>query len=171
MQKIRFVFIFVLFLGVFNFLFALDPSPEGILDVKVAVSESPSYISDWVKKSSEEPIFIKAIKEIKPGQTFYVAFIVSGFGVNEQGFMDLEADLILKSPDGEVGFEQKNASKAKGPVGSVNAFVMLDPALDLTLQKENDPGVYVIKAVVKDNVLNKTATGDYEIKLTDLSQM
>jgi len=116
MKLIKLTFLSLVLFMAFN-VFSFGQDPQGKLAVQVVVSDSPEYINQWVKKSFEEPVFIKAIKEVKPEQTFYVAFIVNGYGVTKGGLMDIEADLILIASDGEVGFEQKNACSVKGPAG------------------------------------------------------
>jgi len=164
MRLITLTFLGLLLFMAFN-IFALDPNPQGELDVQIAVSGSPEYIRQWIRRSSSEPIFIKSIKEVVPGQTFYVAFIVTGYGINEKGMIDLIGDFVLEGPNGEIIVDRKKICISKGPIIVPTGFVMLDPALDLTLEEESPEGVYVIKAVVRDNVFNRTAKGEYNITL------
>ncbi len=44
-------------------------------------------------------------------------------------------------------------------------FVMLDPAIDFTLEKTDPPGIYVFRAEVLDRVSNKKAMGEWRVLL------
>ncbi len=77
---------------------------------------------------------------------------------------NLVGDFILENPDGSIQFNEKNIFTHKKLITKAfTGFVMLDPAIDLT-PEENDPkGACVIKILVRDNVFNNTATGEYSI--------
>lgn len=144
--------------------FAFDPSPTGQLEVMVAVSASPEYIKEWVASHYNQPITIKTVKEIKQNQMVYASAIVSGFGVTDKGGVDLSGDFILLDPKGKASIEQKDIFHVKVEKGPApGGFIMLDPALDLMVEESDPEGVYILKAVVRDNVLGKTASGEYKL--------
>lgn len=72
----------LLFLLPFNVCAELTPGPKaqsaGDLAILVTASDSLKYIQDWVSTSSEKPITIRRITEIKPEQLAYCAFLVTG---------------------------------------------------------------------------------------------
>ncbi|OGX34252.1 MAG: hypothetical protein A3I43_04265 [Omnitrophica WOR_2 bacterium RIFCSPLOWO2_02_FULL_50_19] len=144
--------------------FAFDPSPAGKLEVMVAVSASPEYIKEWTASHYNQPITIKTVGEIKQNQVVYASAIVSGFGVTEKGGVDLSGDFILLDPNGKMSLEQKDIFHVKMEKGQApGGFIMLDPALDLMVEESDPEGVYILKAVVRDNVLGKTASGEYKL--------
>ena len=144
--------------------FAFDPSPAGKLEVMVAVSASPEYIKEWTASHYNQPITIKTVGEIKQNQVVYASAIVSGFGVTEKGGVDLSGDFILLDPNGKMSLEQKDIFHVKMEKGQApGGFIMLDPALDLMVEESDPEGVYILKAVVRDNVLGKAASGEYKL--------
>jgi len=148
-------------------LFAFDPKPSGELKVDVVASTSQDYIKEWVSTSFKNTIHITPVKQVVPDQTFYVAVIVTGYGVNDKGLTDLDGDFVLQNPDGTLMFDEKNVFAHKKSMTHPEGFIMMDPAIDLTLEKKDQRGVYIFKATVKDNVLNKTISGEYNFTLVD----
>lgn len=147
--------------------FSLGPNPEGELSIQVVAAASPDYIREWVSAPSAHDIHIDRISEIVPEQTFYVAVIVTGYGLNTSTMTDLTGDLVLQNPDGSIQFDEKamfSHRRKMGKQGRVS-FLMMDPAVDLVLEEGDQRGVFVVKAIVTDRVLGKTATGEYEIVL------
>jgi len=165
MFKLRLFLVFLLMLGICAHAFALDAETAEGLNVQVAVTDAFRF-SDWSKKKREKRS-IKTINEVKPEQTFYIGVLVSGFGIDNQGAIDLTADLTLRSPDGKVYYEQKNACRSKGVIPPDNIFVMLNPTLDFILKKDDYPGIYALEVMVKDNILNNAARGEYKLALVN----
>ena len=146
--------------------FALDPNPPGELSVVISVSDTPDFIKQWVRTHPEKPGYIKNLNEVSIGHLFHVAFIVTGYEINNKGKADLVGDFILLAPDGSIGAERKDTCinkqyMKKYPIG----FVMLDPAIDLRFEEGTPLGVYVVKAIVRDKVSNKIVVGEYSITL------
>lgn len=171
MKKIVFLLITGLFLTIPLKGFALDAQPQGQLEVIVVACSSPNFINEWVGASYAHAPTIETIKEVKRGQTMYVAVIVSGFGIDNKGGTDLVGDFMLLEPDAKVATEQKNVFHYKANRGGLTGgFVMMDPTLDLVLEEGDAEGAYTIRAVVRDNVLNKTATGEYKVVLKEAAK-
>ena len=147
--------------------FAVGLSDQETLSVQVVVSDSSDFIKEWMVKPPHETIHLKPVKDIVPGQTIYVAVVVSGYGVNNNGQIDLVGDFIIKSPDGTTQVENNKISTHKKNFGGTGGFIMLDPAIILTFEEEDPRGTFVIKTVIKDNVLKKTGLGEYRISLRD----
>lgn len=157
--------IFFLFLSV-NAL-ALDPNPEGELAIQVVASATPEYIEEWVRTPPEHSSMINGVRQVIPEQTFYVAVIVTGYGLGEKSETDLIGDFILQNPDGTVMFDEKNVFAHKRVMKHRIGFVMLDPAVDLTLEEDDQRGTYTFQATVHDKVSGKTQRGEYKITLRD----
>jgi len=168
MKKISVYFILGL-LALFPLInaFSFDANPSGQLRVDVVAAASGDYIKEWVSTSFKDAIHITPIKEVISDQTFYVAVIVTGYGVNDKGMTDLAGDFILQNPDGTLMFDEKNVFTHRKSMTHSEGFVMMDPAIDLTLEKKDQRGVYIFKATVKDNVLGKTISGEYSFTLLD----
>ena len=156
--------VLLLFLPVL--VFAVDPNPPGELRVDVVASANYDYIDKWTHTSPETAIHIKPIKYVIPNQTFYVAILVSGYGVDDKGKPDLSGGFVLQNPDGTLMFDEKNVFKllyAKSY--PKHSFIIMDPAIDLVLEQKDQEGMYVFKGIITDKVLNKTAIGEYRVTL------
>lgn len=168
MKKISRYFIFgLLILLPFFSAFSFDANPSGQLRVDVVAAASPDYIKQWVSTSFKDTIHIVPIKEVISDQTFYVAIIVTGYGINDKGMTDLVGDFVLQNPDGTLMFDEKNTFEHKKYMTHPEGFIMLDPAINLTLEKKDQRGVYTFKATIKDNILNKSVSGEYTFTLLD----
>jgi hypothetical protein len=155
-----------IFLGFVSVVAAEGPDSGPQLDVKVVASASPEFIKEWIGAHYNQTVEIDPVTEVKPEQVFYVAAIVSGFGLTPEGGTDITGDLILVEPDGTIAYEQKDIFSHKVASGHPpEGFIMLDPAVDMALEEEDPEGSYTIKAVVRDKVLNQEAAGEYSVQL------
>jgi len=147
--------------------YAFDPNSPGELKVDVVASNSPEYVQQWVNTSFKEVIHIKPAKEVIPEQTIYVAVIVTGYEINDNGTVNLTGDFALQNPDGTLMFNEKNAFMYKRPITHQKGFVMMNPVINLTLENKDQRGIYIFKAFVKDNICQKTAVGEYTFTLVN----
>jgi len=166
MQKIFAFFIFGLLtllpsINVYSF----DANQSGQLRVDVVASVSSDYIKEWASTSFKDTIHIVPLKEVTPNQTFYVAIIITGYGVSDKSMTDLTGDFVLQNPDGTLMFDEKNVFTHNKSMTHPEGFVMMYPAIDLTLEDKDRKGLYTFRATVKDNVLNKTVSGEYSFTL------
>jgi hypothetical protein len=142
--------------------------PQGALGAIVVVSDSRDFIKEWVGASYSYAPHIKTIHEIERNQTFYGAVVVNGYGVDNQGKIDLTGDLMILEPDGKVLFEDKDKLKIKMEKGGLpGGFLMFEATFGFVLEDSDPLGTYTVKAIVTDNILNKVATGEYKITLRE----
>ncbi len=165
MKKIVVIFIIILAAFSLGNTFAFDAKPSGELKVDVVISASQEYIKEWISSSFKSAVHIIPAKQVVPDQTFYVAVIVTGYGMNDNKMTDLTGDFVLQNPDGSLMFDEKNIFAHKKSMTHPEGFIMMDPSLDLTLEKKDQRGVYVFRATVKDKVLNKMVSGEYSFTL------
>lgn len=137
--------------------YAEDPRRPGDLKLDIVISDTSQYIEDWVRKPAAEGIHIRRVKEFAFGQTLHVAFLVTGYTLDDKSNTDVTVDHQVIAPNGTVLFDEPNYSKAKGPMGPSPSFVMTDPALDLVFDEEDIEGTYRIEATVHDNVAHGEA--------------
>lgn len=137
--------------------YAEDPGRPGDLKLDIVISDTPQYIEDWVRKPAAEGIHIRPVKEFAFGQSLHVAFLVTGYSLDDKSNMDVTVDHQVIGPNGTILFDEPNYSKAKGPMGPSPSFVMADPAMDLVFDEEDPEGTYRIEATVHDNVARREA--------------
>lgn len=148
-------------------LFAEESETKNELKVEIIVSESPSFISEWIGSRYSHSPRITRIKEIEQEKMFYMAVIVGGYSLDDNSSTDITGDFMLLGPDGSVSLEDKNIFKHKVEMEQDHAtgFIMLDPTLDIVLEEGDPQGFYTIKITVHDNTLDKESTNQYRLKL------
>jgi len=145
---------------------AINPNPPGKLEIIVAISGSPRYIEDWVKKPSSQPIVIKRLKQLKLGGTAYIGFIITGHRTDPNGTPNLEVDYVIRKPDGSIVFQEESAAKVQYKTGE-GGFVMADPALDFTVDPGDPLGTWRVEATVRDILEKSEAKGTAKILVVE----
>ena len=156
---IRYFFYVLLFL--FNFgALALNTDEIAPLKLEILVSSSPKFIKEWVSTPPEKVISVNSLRKSQPNQTIYIAFIASGYAIDRNGMVDLVAHWSLLTPNGNVLFSERNYAfynkKIRKP-----GYVMLDPALDIVLDKEDSEGMYKIIGILEDRIGNTKKEKNY----------
>ena len=146
--------------------YGLAPEPMGSLKAYAVSSDTPRYIEEWVTKSSSHGPVIRVVTSFAPGETAYTAVIVTGYTVGENGAISLEAGFEIIKPDGEVFFEENKYAKLRSTGHKQVAFVMLDPALDISFDDGDPEGIYDLRFYVTDNLTGKTIEASEKITLT-----
>ena len=88
-----------------------NPQPQGQLEAITIVSASPDFIKEWVGASYSHAPHIQRIKDANRNQTIYCAIIVSGYGIDKNGKIDLIGDYELVEPDGKITMQEKGMFK------------------------------------------------------------
>lgn len=145
--------------------YAEDPEPPGNLKLVVALSDTHQYIDDWVRKPATEGIDIHRVEEFVFGQTLHVAFLVTGYTLDDKSNMEVTVDHQVIAPNGTILFDEPNYSKEKGPMPPSPSFVMTDPAMDLVFDEEDPEGTYRIEATVHDKVARREAHASTEFNV------
>jgi hypothetical protein len=146
---------------------AVHASPEGELRVELIAAATPEYIREWVNTPHEHDVHVKRLRVVSSEQTFYVAVVATGYELDEQGMTDLICGWRLIGPSSTPLADERQFVSHKKRMTHRTGFVMLDPAIDLTLEVADERGLYTIEATVEDRVSGKTASNSYQIRLTD----
>jgi len=137
------------------------------LKLEMIVAESPNFISKWMGSSYSHAPHITRIKEVEQEQMFYIAVVVSGYGLNSKNFTDITGDFMLLEPDRSISLEEKNIFKHRIEMNNdrLTGFIMLDPTLDIILEEGDPQGIYTIRITAQDNTLSKKIEKEHEITL------
>ena len=142
----------------------LQPKPPGSLALHVAISEDPSFASEWMATPSTHPIKFRRLREAFIGQTVHVAFIVSGHRADAAGIPDLVIDVVVRRPDGEVLFEEAAYARVTYRTGE-GGFVLGNAIMDLLLEAGDPTGTWIFEATVHDQRAGTRATGRAELSV------
>jgi hypothetical protein len=142
----------------------VDPNTTGKLQLIIGVGATPKYLEEWVSTPTSTPARVDRIKEIKPEQTAYIGFFVTGYSLDKNKNVNCAVDVTIYNPKGQVLFSLPQYAKINGS-NEENGFLALDPALDFTLEASDPEGTYKIEGIITDNISGKTAALTYELKL------
>jgi hypothetical protein len=147
----------------------LQPKPPGSLALHVAISEDPSFATEWMSTPSTHPIKFRRLREAFIGQTVHVAFIVSGHRVDAAGMPDLVIDVAVRHPNGEVLFEEAAYARVLYQTGE-GGFVLGNAIMDLMLEVGNPTGTWTFEATVHDHRAGTRATGRAELSVAPANE-
>lgn len=142
--------------------------PKSELMVNIVASETTDFINSWLSTPFNVKPYIKEVREVIPDQTFYVAFLISGFKSDIKGHYNFIVHWTLYKPDGSIMLEQKNYARGIGIMPDKPSFIMADPALDLMLEKADPLGIYRLVAIVEDRVTNIKSESEKKIVLVKI---
>lgn len=144
---------------------AVKPNPPGELAVHVAVSSDPGFSKKWVESAPSNSFTIHRIKQIRQGQTAYIAFLITGYTAGTDGRPDVVVDAVIRKPDGTLLAEMPACCSVRYVTGK-GGFVMADPAIDLKFDATDAPGSWTIEASAKDRLAGTSASGKSQLQLS-----
>jgi hypothetical protein len=144
---------------------ALQPSPAGIITGDIVVGNSPGFIAEWLQTSPEHSPVLPVERSFVQGDTAYLAFISTGALPNEKGTGNITVDVRIAKPDGSELFFKQSYAHYTRPLSTRPSFVMCDPALDLTFDTSDSPGLYTVTAIFHDLVAHKAAIVEIKLEL------
>ncbi len=162
------VSVFAVFISVCSF--ALEEKPQEELRAIVVVSDSADFVKEWFASNYHYAPRVDSIREAQRNRAFHVAVIVSGYGIDDSGKVDLSGTCSLIGPDGKALFEDVGALKIKSDKGVLpGSFLMFEETFDITLEDADPLGDYLVKAVIEDKVLGKTVSCEHKFSLKEES--
>jgi hypothetical protein len=140
---------------------------SGDLAVLVAASKNERFIKDWISRDLNRPVSIERAKEIRPDQMVHIAFLVTGFTLDDSRRANLIVHASFYDPKGRLLFDVPEPMRISGGGKHMErpTFAMAFPTIDLVLEESDPQGAYTIEATVKDLVTNKVATSQYQLTL------
>ena len=149
----------------------LGPEPKvmGDLSLLIVASDSPDYVKEWVSTPPSHSVTIKRLKVAQPEQLIVTSFLVTGFTPDINGNISLLVSFALLDPNGKEIFSERHYAKASGKAPDNPSYIMIDPALDIVLEKTDPEGEYTIIGIVEDLVSKKHKKDRYKIKFVKKS--
>ena len=140
-------------------------SDQGQLSIEIVVSPTKDFIREWSALPATKAIHVSRVRTVSRDQTVYVAFLISGFSADEKQAYNFSVSYRLLRADGSVVAEEKDYAAGNRQMPKRPAFVMANPALDLTLDSTDRYGKYTLEATVEDKAAGKSSTAAYKFDL------
>ncbi len=146
----------------------IDPEPtaEGDLKLVVVTSDSPDNAREWLKAPPAGKISLELLKTVKPDQTIYASFLVTGLDSDIDGNFSYVISFTLLDASGKPMANQRHYAKAAGKAPAHPAFILAEPELVLVLDNSDPIGDYTIIGIAEDLTNNKTVRSSRRITLT-----
>ncbi|PIQ81747.1 MAG: hypothetical protein COV76_07550 [Candidatus Omnitrophica bacterium CG11_big_fil_rev_8_21_14_0_20_64_10] len=143
------------------------------LKVQVAVSASEEFLREWGGQTYRKEILFPRLETAFPGQVLYVAFLVSGYGLDEQGSTRLTGDFFLIGPDGRILIRNEKSFGHREGVGSfgTDGVLILEPVTQLVFDSGDPFGPYRIRGVVRDEAGGRSGVGEHQLRLRPIREI
>ena len=136
---------------------AITGNPPGQLAIHIAVSDSPSFIEEWVSTPFRNAISIHRIREIERGRTAHVALLVTGQSTGRDGRSHVDIAVRVIRPDYSEAYVDTSYAHVSCVESGRVGFTMADPALDFGVDQDDPVGPWLVEAVARDRVTGATA--------------
>lgn len=120
-------------------------------------SDSLDFAKTWNTGSQGSEYHASRQKYIVTDKKLHLGFIIGNFSRNIKNEYEIIGNIKIIKPNGEVLFDLPNHGVAKGTSPTSRTFVMIDPILDLVLDKNDVIGKYKIVFEAYDKIGNTSA--------------
>jgi hypothetical protein len=122
------------------------------------------FIEAW---SKPEPPQLTPIQKISPGQTGQIVILFTGAKGDANGKANVTADVILRKPDGGVGYEQKDLVIIKdAPAPDAKRLSLGNSVVGFEPEKTDPPGPWMVEATVTDKVAGTAVHLKFRVEIT-----
>lgn len=137
---------------------AVDPNPEGHLDLAIGAGESPDFIDEWVHTSYKHHVQVPRIRDLRRGKEVHIAFILSGVSRGPDGRSHVGVGVRVRDPRHRVAFSDDRFARVCRIASGRAGFTLADPTLIFSLEPDDPIGPWVVEATARDSVSGATAT-------------
>lgn len=136
----------------------LAVNSQGDLHITVFITESTSFLEEWIKNPPPHALTISTINEAKYNQLVYVGFAITGFTKGPESKVNFVVDVQVFAPDGAVLLKGEKWAVFTKDVTIDKGVIIAEPFLAFKVESSDPVGDYKISASVTDNTSSKSAT-------------
>jgi hypothetical protein len=127
--------------------------------------DSKSAIEKWVLLPSADKPGAGRMRQVAPGKTFHVAFVVTDYRYPASESMDLRGHIRVVSPQGKVVHEEAKFSEITGADPRSPSVIVMNPVMDITFESKDLPGKYTFGVTIVDHIHSSYAKAEEPIEL------
>ncbi len=147
---------------------ALEPlavNAQGDLHITVFITDSPSFLKEWIKTPPSHALTISTITEAKYNQLVHAGFAITGFTKGPDSNVNFIVGVQVFAPDGSVLLQGEKWAVYTKAVTIDKGVIFADPFLEIEAEPNDPAGDYKISATVTDNISGKSATSSAVLKI------
>ena len=128
------------------------------------VTNQPSTL--FMRWEQGEKIELPNVQKARRGEPIAALLLFSGCGADRSGNCDVKADIVVLDPSGKVYGESKSTEVWVGrPAPSAGATQLGVGYLMIRIEPKDPPGLYTIKAHVKDHISGATVDREHSFEV------
>ena len=139
-------------------------NPPGDLAVHILASDSPAFIEEWMSTPFQHPVRVRKVDHVERGRVTYIAFLVTGHSLGEDGRALVDVSVRVLRPDRSVAFSDSSYAHVASKCPRIG-FVMADAGLDFGVDVRDPLGAWTIEAVAHDRVAGKHAPTSHTLHI------
>jgi hypothetical protein len=143
-----------------------EQADKNKLTAHIVMSHSADFIGSWLAENKTKQLPDSRIKKVKKDTPFFAAFLAKGLEGNHADRYKFDVDWKLYKPDGTVMFAESAYARGSGPVPGEAVFSIAYPTLFIVLEKTDQPGKYLLEAVIKDKITQTSAVSTYQFEFS-----
>jgi hypothetical protein len=144
---------------------SLGINSQGDLHITVFITDSTSFLSEWIESPPSHALTISTINEIKYNQLVYAGFAITGFTKGSDAKVNFVVDIQVSAPDGSILLRGEKWAVYSKEVTIDKGVIIANPFLAIKVEPTDPVGDYKISATVTDNISSKSATSSAVIKI------
>lgn len=138
---------------------------EAAFHANILFADSKEAVEKWVLMPAAEKPNAGRMRQVTPGQKFYVPFVVTDYAYPISEKMDLTTHIRFISPQGKVLLEKPVFSEDVGADPRSPHVIVLNPVMDIMFDNKDVPGVYTFRLTVVDHVHSTYAKVEEKLEL------
>lgn len=142
---------------------------EADFKANILITDSHDAIEKWVLAPDANRAGTGRIRQVTTGKKYYLPFVVTGYKWPASERMTLIAHVRLMSPDGKTQFDAPAFSRTIAADPRSPSVIVLNPVMEYTLDSNDLPGTYTIRATIADRVHSVYAKAEEQFQLIQQS--
>jgi hypothetical protein len=128
------------------------PARDGEFSALLFVTDDPDFRRRWAELPAEEVPGVEPVTRTLRGREVEVELVFTGAGLDADLAGEVLWDLAILRPDGTAYGEFKDLQGFRGRRPSRYMVSLAEVAVRISFDPPDPPGIYVLKAVVRDRV-------------------
>ena len=144
---------------------SLEVYSKGDLHITVFITDSTSFLGEWIENPSSHALTISTVKEVNHNQSVYAGFAISGFTKGPDAKVNLVVDIQVFAPDGSILLRGEKWAVYSKEVIIDKGVIIANPFLTIKVEPNDPIGDMKISATVTDNISSKNAINSTLLKI------
>jgi hypothetical protein len=144
--------------------YAQSSPPAANFKANLLIAESNAEIEKWVRATPAERAASGRKRTLEIDTKYLLPAVVTGYTPDSKQIL-FTADYEMLGPGGKVYFQKTEFSSAQAYDPRSPSVIVLNPVLNLTFDKNDTPGKYIIRITVNDHLKGTVSLAEEQVTL------